>query len=381
MKIALLGEWLAGMGGSESYLVSLACLMKRAGYSVEVICCSGRTNTRWNNILMENKIPLHSVGLSPRRSLKSGDVACGVNTLFEFLFDQQFDVVHCVPYERTSFLVAQAMCRYSPWRRPLMIGQEPSDASSTIGWWYSRSVLGKFINCFDVIQVHGLRIGQRLKKRFDVQAPIVVCPAFNGNIHALLALPSGSFHTPHSRFKLSYIGRLSREKDPLCAVKAFRQALTQNAELEMHVWGVGVLRSQLLSLVKEEGTRSVYVHGPYRDLEEVLVNTDVAISSSRMEGLGLGILEAMAAGKPIIASRVGAIYDEGDIRRSSWVQWVEPNDAEAMSRRILEFAKMPFEKRAKLGEMARNYINSRYSPLICQEKHEALYQCSNRIGT
>ncbi|MDQ2760333.1 MAG: glycosyltransferase [Actinomycetota bacterium] len=99
--------------------------------------------------------------------------------------------------------------------------------------------------------------------------------------------------------------------------KAFEVLLTACAELRIGrpslrvlIVGDGVERSRLEALIESLGLRdTVLLLGRRRDVMDVLVGCDVAVCCSDFEGSPQAVIEYMAAGKPVVATRVGGLPD------------------------------------------------------------------------
>jgi glycosyltransferase involved in cell wall biosynthesis len=127
-----------------------------------------------------------------------------------------------------------------------------------------------------------------------------------------------SFHptlaSEQMRFRLSggrpqdplllYVGRLSAEKE-IDRIKPILEALP---EARLALVGDGPYREELEALFADTKTRFVgYLAGA--DLASAYASADAFIFPSRTETLGLVLLEAMAAGCPVVAARSGGIPD------------------------------------------------------------------------
>lgn len=121
--------------------------------------------------------------------------------------------------------------------------------------------------------------------------------------------------------------------------------------------GDGPQKSELQSLVKELGVEDRVIFAgmvDYLNLPLYLAVSDVFVRPSRSEGLGSAFLEAMAAGVPIIAPRIGGIPDFLDDRKTGLFSTLEPEDIAFKIRIILENDKLKEEiinnARALVGE-------------------------------
>jgi glycosyltransferase involved in cell wall biosynthesis len=108
------------------------------------------------------------------------------------------------------------------------------------------------------------------------------------------------------------IGTVSR----LVAQKALHVLIHAYAEYRRHarrdsrlvIVGIGPLESDLKALARRLSLENTIVWMGFReDIPEVMAGFDVFALTSSYEGFGLVLLEAMAAGRPVIASRVSAI--------------------------------------------------------------------------
>ena len=99
-------------------------------------------------------------------------------------------------------------------------------------------------------------------------------------------------------------------KDPLKIVEAAEIALSKNPNLQFLIVGEGQLRAEMEKLAKEKSIGDKFTFTgkvPASHVRKLLSISDTLIMSSLREGTPIVILEAFAAGKPIIASRVGGI--------------------------------------------------------------------------
>ena len=124
-----------------------------------------------------------------------------------------------------------------------------------------------------------------------------------------------------------HIGRLEPGKRVDAAIRAL-PALT--SEIVLHLIGDGPERFNLESLARTIGVADrVVFHGVRRDVPSILPAMDVLVMPSESEGLPLVILEAMACGVTVIASRVGGIPEIVHDGRTGLL--IPPGDAQALA--------------------------------------------------
>jgi len=148
-----------------------------------------------------------------------------------------------------------------------------------------------------------------------------------------------------------YLGRLSSEKGLFTLCEAHAQT-----NLRMVIAGTGPLEGQL----RERFPRLELVgHQTGRALEKLIGNAAaVIVPSEWFENCPMSILEAMACGKPVVASRIGGI-PELVVDGETWLLF-EPGNSDELRIHLLALANNP-EKRRALGRAARARVEARFS--------------------
>lgn len=123
--------------------------------------------------------------------------------------------------------------------------------------------------------------------------------------------------------------------------------------------GDGALRPQMEDLAKELGIVDVTQFlGERPDAATIISGLDVLVSASRSEGLSNVILEAMANGVPVVATRVGGspeLVDEGET--GFLVSPDDPTGMASMIMRLLDNRLL----RTEMGEQARRQVETRFA--------------------
>lgn len=143
-----------------------------------------------------------------------------------------------------------------------------------------------------------------------------------------------------SSFVLLFVGRVTKDKGIPTLLEAF-DIVQQSARRDLRLVLVGPvdpdLRAPLESRVRSGGAISVM--GEHPDPRKFLVAADVFILPSMREGLPLSVLEAMAAGLPVVATRVGdvpRILEEGKTGLL-----IPPGDPQALAGAIAQVVSNP----------------------------------------
>ncbi len=105
---------------------------------------------------------------------------------------------------------------------------------------------------------------------------------------------------------LTSVGRLERVKNHALLLQAFAAVKDPRAQLVMI--GDGSLKFQLMAYAKEHKLEDrVHILGPRSDVPLALAASDIFVLSSLWEGSPLSVMEAMAAGLPVIGTAVGGV--------------------------------------------------------------------------
>jgi glycosyltransferase involved in cell wall biosynthesis len=136
--------------------------------------------------------------------------------------------------------------------------------------------------------------------------------------------------------------------------------------------GEGVERPRLEALTREYGlTDRVRLLGARNDIPDLQAGADVFVMPSLWEGLPLAVLEAMVAGKPIVASRTSGIPEAIEDGRQGVL--VPPGDVQALADALWRLMNEP-ELRASLGRAALERARSRFTIAAMVDQYERLYR-------
>jgi glycosyltransferase involved in cell wall biosynthesis len=128
------------------------------------------------------------------------------------------------------------------------------------------------------------------------------------------ALPRGSLRreagVPDDAPLIGIVGRLTAIKDVPTFLAAAVAIRARVAEARFAVVGDGELRGALEAEATRRGLAgAVHFHGWRYDMADVYGDLDVAVNTSVNEGTPVALIEAMAAGRPVVATRVGGTPD------------------------------------------------------------------------
>jgi glycosyltransferase involved in cell wall biosynthesis len=155
-------------------------------------------------------------------------------------------------------------------------------------------------------------------------------------------------------------------------IQAVAAVRPRHPDVRLLVVGKSSVRKTLEELVERLSLKdNVHFLGFRGDIATLLKLTDVGVIASDREGSPLAVLEYMAAGCGIVASRVGGIPDM--VRHGEEGLLVEPGDVDALAGAVGALLDEP-ELRQRLGDAAERRRESEYSMRTLVARTEALYE-------
>jgi len=142
------------------------------------------------------------------------------------------------------------------------------------------------------------------------------------------------FGIPLKAFVVGYIGSLVKSKGINTLIEAF--ALLQNrADLKLYllIVGNGDRKKEIENMVRKMRLQSVIIPGFRKDVAKVLAAMNVFVLPSLSEGCPFSLLEAMAAGKAIIASNIVSIREIVEDEKEALL--LNPKDVNTLEQAIL----------------------------------------------
>lgn len=168
-----------------------------------------------------------------------------------------------------------------------------------------------------------------------------------------------------------FVGRLVPEKGLDTLLKAWAAA-KRLPGWRLRLVGDGALEGSLAALARSLGVEdSVDFPGRSSRVEAELATADIGILPSRFEGLSNTLLECMAAGLPVIATRISGSEDFVVPGRNGWL--CEVDDVSGIARALTEAMAMDAAGRLRLGVQARKDVLARASVPAVVERLVALY--------
>jgi glycosyltransferase involved in cell wall biosynthesis len=177
---------------------------------------------------------------------------------------------------------------------------------------------------------------------------------------------------PPERFTVGWIGRMTgikRTDDDLLAVRRLRE---RGIDACLCMVGDGPDRNQVEHRAHELGiVRHCLFLGYQEDVAPFFAAFDAMVLPSANEGTPVTVIEALAAGRPVVATRVGGVPDV--VREGEHGFLVEPGDVDALADRLAALARDP-ELRERLGAAGRERVLPRYAVDRLVDDMDRLYR-------
>ena len=164
-------------------------------------------------------------------------------------------------------------------------------------------------------------------------------------------------------FVVGTVGRMEPVKDPITLVRAFIRIVQTSSEarkrLRLVMIGDGSLRLLTMELLRNAQMEGLtWLPGERNDVPELMRSMDLFVLPSLREGISNTILEAMATGLPVIATRVGGNPELVEVENTGAL--VPHSDPVSMARAIDSYFREP-EKAIQHGTLGRRTVERRFS--------------------
>jgi glycosyltransferase involved in cell wall biosynthesis len=296
------------IGGTERLVADLA---RRLRVEADItLCCLDRLGV-WGEELQREGIPVHCLRRSPGVDLRT------VWRLGRLLRRHRIDILHCHQYSALFYGALASLL--SPSTKVLFTehGRAYPDIVSR------KRALGNLAlaRLADGITSVSHAVRQALVdfERLPARRIQVV---YNGVEPQLYTAPleTAAFQRvalgiAPEELAIGTVGRLDPVKDHLTLIEAFAIVRQHLPQVKLFIVGDGEMRVQLECAIRTHHlTHAVSILGFRADVPSLLAAFDVFALSSRNEGMPVTILEAMAAGLPVVATAVGdnpSIVEDG----------------------------------------------------------------------
>jgi glycosyltransferase involved in cell wall biosynthesis len=188
----------------------------------------------------------------------------------------------------------------------------------------------------------------------------------------------GLFPSPR-RLIVGAAGRLSPEKGFDVLIRAAATIAEADRSIGFVLFGDGPLRDELARRIADAGLAdAIVLAGHRKDLDDLLPHLDLSVLPSYTEGLPNVVLEAMAAGLPVVATAVGGTPEVVVEGETGYL--IPPGDASALAARIKELLACESTRRT-LGERGRLRVQECFAFETQARDYRSLFAQLENRGT
>jgi glycosyltransferase involved in cell wall biosynthesis len=308
-----------------------------------------------------------------RREVSPARDAVALARLIRLIRAQRFAIVH-VHEAKAGFLgrIAAALCG-TPAVVITLHGRDP--------WWRTPPGAG---NGLRELMPRGLRLYSALERlaRPLTQSFVAVAPAVARDaVCARIAAPGRTDVAPSAvdlddipfdrdpsvraelgiaagELVVGMVGRLDRQKAPLDFIRMAAHVARLRPGTRFVVTGDGELAARARELARELGVNVLFT-GFRTDAARLASAFDVFVVSSLYEGVGRSVTEAMASGRPVVATAVDGVVDV--VTHGATGLLAGPGDPEGLATAVAWMLDHPCEA-AAMGKQARDLVRELFSP-------------------
>lgn len=348
-------------GGTERMVIELA---KRVRERMAVMVCCLDAPGQWASELTSADIPVESLAREPGFHPTLGWKLAQVARRF------RADVLHCHHY--SPFVYGRIAAAARPGLTVIftehgrLSDAPPSPRRRRVNRWLCKGVQELLAVSHD-LRAHMLNEGfpSRLSvvwNGIDPGPP----PSADDRARARRRIGVGP-----SDFVVGTVARLDPVKDLPTLIDAVAHAHVQRSGCKLVIVGDGVERHRLLAKVEQAGlSEHVIWMGHRNDARTLLPGLDLYANSSISEGVSLTLLEAMAAGVPVLATRVGGTPEV--VRHEETGLLCSPRAPLEMSEALRRLEHSP-EIRAGFARAGRQRVEAHFSLDRMVARYAAMY--------
>lgn len=352
-----------GVGGTETHILELASRLDRSRFTVTV--CALKSGGTMAQELEKRGVRVLSLDGTGKLDARV------IVRLFKLLRAEQPDVVQAFLFWAN---VAARACGRILRAFPVISSYHDEVVSEG---WLARVVDRLTLTWTDRIVCCSGAVGRSVVSRIGGKIEHCTIIPFGVDIEQFEATAAATRRELGLRDNQKVIGTVCRLVEPKKGLRFLLQAMAVLARkygqppCQLLIVGDGPSRHEL-ELLREQLDLSSWVVfvGSRRDIPRVLHALDVFVLPSLYEGFGIALLEAMAAGKPVIATAVGGIPEF--VLSGETGLLIEPGNVEALADAIDRLLSHPQQARI-MGAKGRIRVGESYHISTVVRQHEQVY--------
>ncbi len=352
------------IGGGESHVLDLVRFMDRTRFEPVVLSF---TDGPMVSLLQQMNVPVHVIA-----SEKAFDIGVW-KKVRNFMKEQRIDIIH-VHGTRANTNVMWAARRL---RIPLIYtvhgwsfhdGLHPLMRKARI---LSEQFITRRAQANICVSESNRQTGLKTFGRFNAEV-------IRNGINPEKFNPAAQFPDIKAAYGISagtlvvgYIARMTLQKDPEGMIRGFHAALKTYPQMMLLMVGEGELKQAAIDSAAELGISDKVIFENFRqDVPAVLQGIDIYCLPSLWEGFPIGVLEAMAMGKTVVATDVDGTREAVSHGENGWL--IPPKDTGALAAAIVKMAEDK-SLREQLSKAAINTVREKYNVTGMTQRIENVY--------
>jgi N-acetyl-alpha-D-glucosaminyl L-malate synthase BshA len=327
------------VGGAEKHMKDLARGLKQKGHDIAIACSNYKSLDLWCEAMKREGIKVFRLNVlhkhDPRHFLG----------LRKILKQERPDLVHVHVWNPAS-------CRYAFWaarslpKLKIVATEHDPFVLKGVKNWLKEKTLNSIDHLIAVSEANHhalLNLYPQLKDKISTIHNSIDLEDFNKNLNAFsdrkrAEIREHLFHAQPNDFVIMTVATLHSRKGLQYLIQAFRQIAQKNAFAKLVLVGEGPQRRELERQIHQQHLdEKVFLLGQQKNIPQLLKSSDLFVLPSIKEAFGLVLLEAMAAGLPVIATRVGGIPEIIEDQKNGLL--VESKSSDALVEAIFKLMK------------------------------------------
>ncbi len=285
--------------GTETWLMNVLRHIDRTCFQMDFVTVKGEQG------LYDDEIK--SLGANLHPCTHSDNKLSFLKDLSKIIKEKgPYDIIHAHPYALSGLIMLIAKWYKIPVRivhshtDRRAVSNDRNPLRKTYIWLMKKLININATYKLAVSEASALSLFGENSKNLSIMHCGINIKPFRDNIEADIRT---SFNIPKEKQIIGHIGGFNEEKNHQFLVAIFAELLTQNLNLHLLLIGDGPLRKNIEQQVSKLGLKNnVTFTGVQQNIVPFLKIMDVFAFPSHFEGLGLAVVEAQAAGLPVIAS-------------------------------------------------------------------------------
>jgi len=368
------------VGGAEVAMANLACQLQEMGHQVEI--ATAQWHPAWPRQIVHRGVPVTRI---PNPPIRAWGTLRYMMSLGRWLRQHQgrFDGVY-VSMLKHSATVAVTRFQHSP--VPVVLRAEGAGESGDCHWQTIANFgmrIRRVCHGSAAVVAPSREIEQELlaaqydrdKVRFIANGVRIGAVATSESrlvARENLAAANPALALPEAAPLVLYTGRLHPGKGLLKLVKTWPNVLARVPSARLYLVGEGPQEGELRGMISALGLQSrIILPGVFDNVEDLLLSANAFVLPSQFEGMSIALLEAMAAGLPVIASDIPG--NRGIVEHGVTGTLFPLEDLQALADQIIHALVNP-RHADEIGKAARESVAAQYSLETTAQQHVDLFR-------